>query len=239
MCPPKPKEFDPRRAVPNSAAADRAGPRRCRWRRRGHRGCGWAGRAVAQGEDRGDRLDGAGGTEQVAGDPLVAETMTESMALPSARRIASASATSPCGVEVAWALMWTMSRGARPASRSAMARRSSSAGAGRLRGDDVVRVGRHAGTGQHAVDLRAARLRVLPVSSTRMPAPSPMTKPSRALSYGREAAPGSSLRVDSARMDANAAIGSGWMHRLRTAGHDHVGAARPDHVERERERFRA
>ncbi len=33
-----------------------------------------------------------------------------------------------------------------------------------------------------------------------MPAPSPMTNPSRSLSQGREAFSGSSLRVDSARM---------------------------------------
>ena len=36
-----------------------------------------------------------------------------------------------------------------------------------------------------------------------MPAPSPMTKPSRSLSKGRLARVGSSLRVESARMAAN------------------------------------
>ena len=36
-----------------------------------------------------------------------------------------------------------------------------------------------------------------------MPAPSPMTKPSRSLSNGRLARVGSSLRVESARMAAN------------------------------------
>ena len=36
-----------------------------------------------------------------------------------------------------------------------------------------------------------------------MPAPSPMTKPSRAVSQGRLAFSGSSLRVESARMAAN------------------------------------
>src|SRR5208282_977820 len=40
-------------------------------------------------------------------------------------------------------------------------------------------------------------------SSTRMPAPSPITKPSRSLSQGRLARAGSSLRVESARMAAN------------------------------------
>ena len=43
------------------------------------------------------------------------------------------------------------------------------------------------------------------------PAPSPMTKPSRSMSYGREAAVGSSLRVDSARIAAKPAIVIGWM----------------------------
>src|SRR6266853_2070924 len=40
-------------------------------------------------------------------------------------------------------------------------------------------------------------------SRTRMPAPSPITKPSRSLSQGRLARAGSSLRVESARMAAN------------------------------------
>src|SRR5659263_615798 len=44
-----------------------------------------------------------------------------------------------------------------------------------------------------------------------MPAPSPSTNPSRVTSEGREAPAGSSLRVESACMDANAAIGSGWI----------------------------
>jgi hypothetical protein len=38
-----------------------------------------------------------------------------------------------------------------------------------------------------------------------------MTKPSRSTSYGREAPVGSSLRSDSVREAANAAIGMGWM----------------------------
>ena len=46
-------------------------------------------------------------------------------------------------------------------------------------------------------------------SSTRTAAPSPSTKPSRPLSHGREAAAGSSLRLDSAIMLPKAAIGSG------------------------------
>ena len=42
-------------------------------------------------------------------------------------------------------------------------------------------------------------------------APSPKTKPSRSVSQGRDAAAGSSLRLDRARIAANAASGSGWM----------------------------
>ena len=47
---------------------------------------------------------------------LVALTSTWS---PSEERMAAASAVSPTGVEVAWALTWPMSAGVRPASRSA------------------------------------------------------------------------------------------------------------------------
>ncbi len=47
-------------------------------------------------------------------------------------------------------------------------------------------------------------------SSTTMPAPSPSTNPSRPLSNGRDARSGSSLRVDSARIAAKAAMFS-WM----------------------------
>ena len=47
-------------------------------------------------------------------------------------------------------------------------------------------------------------------SRTTAAAPSPSTKPSRPLSHGREAAPGSSLRLDSAIIWPKAAIGSAW-----------------------------
>ena len=63
--------------------------------------------AVVQREDRGERLQRAGRTEQVPGHRLGARsTMTPAAASPRALRIAPASAMSPCGVEVAWALMW-------------------------------------------------------------------------------------------------------------------------------------
>ena len=48
-------------------------------------------------------------------------------------------------------------------------------------------------------------------SRTMIADPSPSTNPSRAVSYGRDAASGSSLRVESACIAANPAIGSGWM----------------------------
>ena len=44
-----------------------------------------------------------------------------------------------------------------------------------------------------------------------MPAPSPSTNPSLPRSKGRDARSGSSLRVDSARMAANAAMFSGMI----------------------------
>ncbi|OPZ54544.1 MAG: hypothetical protein BWY91_01627 [bacterium ADurb.BinA028] len=55
---------------------------------------------------------------------LVALTGMESARSPKARRIALVSATSPTGVEVAWALMWTTSRRVPPAvdTASSMAR---------------------------------------------------------------------------------------------------------------------
>src|SRR2546423_2527748 len=60
--------------------------------------------------------------------------------------------------------------------------------------------------------MRAPRARACSaVSRTTTPDPSPSTNPSRALSNGRDAASGSSLRVDIARIAANPAIGSGWM----------------------------
>src|ERR1700739_1098097 len=48
-------------------------------------------------------------------------------------------------------------------------------------------------------------------SRTSIPAPSPSTNPSLALSNGRDARSGSSLRVDIARMTANAPMFSGMM----------------------------
>ena len=44
-----------------------------------------------------------------------------------------------------------------------------------------------------------------------MPAPSPMTKPSRPRSNGRDAAAGSSLRVDSAFIDENPPTTASWI----------------------------
>ena len=58
--------------------------------------------------------------------------------------------------------------------------------------------------------IRAPRCKaVSKSSSTTIPAPSPITKPSRSLSNGRDAFSGSSLRVDSAFMLEKPAIASG------------------------------
>ena len=80
--------------------------------------------AVADGQDREDRLDRAGGAEEVADgglgrghrdalgrgaeqalDGLVDDMLTVSIASPNSRRTAPSSSSSPIGVEVPWALM--------------------------------------------------------------------------------------------------------------------------------------
>lgn len=66
---------------------------------------------------------------------------------------------------------------------------------------DVVGVAGRAIANEFAIDTSATGLRMLKVSMTRTPAPSPMTKPSRNLSNGREAFSGVSLKsVDIAFM---------------------------------------
>ena len=80
---------------------------------------------------------------------------------------------------------------------------------GQRRGD-VVRVGVAAVAEHLAVDGRAAcRARARASRGRRTPAPSAITKPSRSASNGRDARSGSSLRVLSAPMRANAETVSG------------------------------
>ena len=93
---------------------------------------------------------------------------TPSAASPSAARIACASATSPTGVEVAWALMWTTSDGvsAGVLERHARMARAAPAPTGSGCGD-VVGVGGDAGAGDLARRSGAAGPRVLERSRAR------------------------------------------------------------------------
>src|SRR6266542_1755999 len=133
------------------------------------------------------------------------------------------SAMSPTGVEVACALTCTTSRGSMSASRNAslMARTAptpSGWGCTMSYPSEVMPA-----PASRAYTL-APRARAWSArSSTTIPAPSPSTKPSRALSKGRDAFSGSLLRVD---------------HSLGTPGDHHVGAARTDHVQAHRDRLR-
>src|SRR5688500_4892859 len=65
-------------------------------------------------------------------------------------------------------------------------------------------------------------------SSTRNAAPSPITKPSRSTSNGREADAGSSWRPDRAPHAGEGGDGDGHDHGLGAAGQDDVGRAVPD-----------
>ena len=95
---------------------------------------------------------------------------------------------------------------------------------GRMRRGDVVGVGRAADAQQLGVDGRPAACgRVPALPRSRMPAPSLRTKPSRSLSNGRLAPCGSSLRVDRARADDEAAQAHRRDAGLRAAGDHHVG----------------
>jgi len=75
----------------------------------------------------------------------------------------------------------------------------------------VARVGRSAIADDLAQRLRAAGAGMGSVSRTSTPAPSPITNPSRPRSNGREAAAGSSLRVESARIAAKPATSGSEM----------------------------
>ena len=68
---------------------------------------------------------------------------------------------------------------------------------------DVKRIARHSVADNFRENRGVALCRVLQDSRIKMPAPSPTTKPSRSASKGRLACSGSSLRVDSALMEAN------------------------------------
>ena len=105
---------------------------------------------------------------------------------------------------------------------------------------DVVGVAGHAVAGHLGVDLRAAPPGVLTLPAPRTPAPSPITKPSRSLSHGRDASGGRSLNpVDSAREAQNPAMPSSHTARLGAAGDHHVGVAPHDQPRRIADRVHA
>ncbi len=241
LCPPKPKEFD--------AAA--SGPER-----NGRGSSRATSMSIASSGSSRLRVGGARRSRRASRvaiastapaapsrwpvHPLVAETTTESMALPRARRIASASATSPCGVEVAWALMCAMSSGCRPASRNRhrqcrgpLRNRSAPGRRRRARRRSCRRPpARHRSSprGPMASDAR---------SSTRIAGTLTHDEPVAPLVVGTRGRAGFVVthrqgahrgeRGDRQRMD----------DRLRSAGDDHVSSPGPDHVERETQRLRA
>ena len=125
--------------------------------------------------------------------PLVEVTGTAPA--PNTLVIAAASAASLSGVEVPWAFTWPTSPGARPGvgERRLHARDRAGPALGGRR--DVVGVAGAAVAEQLAPDRwRRGRRRTRRSSSTRKPAPSPMTKPSRAASNGRLASGGIGVR---------------------------------------------
>ena len=139
---------------------------------------------------------------------------------------------SPTGVEVACALMWTMSFSARPArsTASSMAREAPAPS-----GSGAVMWWASADmpdAGELGVDLGAAGLGVLlglEHDDARRPRRG-RSRRGRCRRGGRRAS-GSSLRVESACIAAKPAIGSGVDGGLGAAGHDDVGAAGADHLD--------
>ena len=116
---------------------------------------------VVQREDGGDRLERAGAAEQVAGHRLGAGDHDVVDVAPSVACSISPSATSPCGVEVACALTWTIASGPMSASARAPQDRPRAPRPARVGLRDVVGVGGDAGAEHLGVDLRAAGLGVL------------------------------------------------------------------------------
>ena len=88
--------------------------------------------------------------------PLV--DVTIGPGVPKTLAMASASAASFSDVEVPWALMWTMSRGPRPASTRAISMQATAPGTPGRRGGDVVGVGGAGRPEDLAVDVGAAGL---------------------------------------------------------------------------------
>lgn len=128
---------------------------------------------------------------------------------PNRSRTTAASAASLSGVEVPCALTWPTSSGFAPASARASrtARRTwVPSGSGAV----MWWASAEAPYPASRARIRAPRARAAAARSrTRTPLPSPMTKPSRPASKGREAAAGSAVRRESAPIRANPATSSG------------------------------
>jgi hypothetical protein len=99
--------------------------------------------AVVHGQDRQDPSSAPAAPSRCPVIDLVALTAIPSAAAPKARRIALASATSPTGVEVACALMWTTSASAEPGRLDRLQHGAGRAGALGLGSGDVVGIGGH------------------------------------------------------------------------------------------------
>ena len=134
---------------------------------------------------------------------LLAVTEIRPASSPKIVRIAWSSALSPSGVEVAWALTWSMSSRRQAGLVERAAGRPDGADPARRGQRDVRGVGRRAVADELGQDRRAARLGVLERLEDDDARALADDEPVAAVSNGREAASGSSLRVDSARIAAN------------------------------------
>ncbi len=104
----------------------------------------------------------------------------------------------------------------------------------------MVGVAGHAGAREHGVDLRAASLGVFAgLEHEDRRAFAEHEAVALLVERTRRAPAGRRCAVDSARIAANAAIGSGWMTASDATAHDDVGAAGADHVQAVRDRLRA
>ena len=115
---------------------------------------------VADCEHAEDAFDHAGRPSRCPVIDLVELTASFAACAPKAFLIAVVSATSPSGVEVAWAFTYWTSSGLMAASRRLFSIDSRGAGAVVRRRGDVEGVAAHAEADQLRVDARAALLRV-------------------------------------------------------------------------------
>ena len=169
--------------------------------------------AVVERQHGGDRLERAGAAEQVPGHRLGAgDDARRRRARRASRGSSGPRRCRPAGVEVAWALMCTMSAGASSASRERPQDRPGAAAARRVGLGDVVGVGGDAGAEHLGVDPRAAGLGVL-LGLEHQHAGALAEHEAVAAGVPRTGDRGRVVVAffDSAIMLANAAIGSGWI----------------------------